>query len=286
MKKYWYKDNLNIRKIDGFTLQLVAEDVWAIDEFGIDIMYLILGRERALLFDTGVGLGNVHAVVKEITDLPVYVVNSHHHYDHVGGNCNFSRVYAHKNAISVIRAQNNLSFREQFIMSQAKRQEYNGGASVKASLKQNGQFELEPVEEGRKFCLGERQLEVIFTPGHTKDSICLLDEDNQQLFSADTVVSTPVLMLDSFSDTIESYYHSIIKLSELCGKYDLIFPGHYLRPIGTKYVCEMKECLEVIMSNPGIGQKSECDMTKSKVYLYKHKNASVMYTLDRIKSLQ
>ena len=45
----FYEDNMNIKKINGFTLQQVSRDVWAIDEFGIDIMYLIIGTERALL---------------------------------------------------------------------------------------------------------------------------------------------------------------------------------------------------------------------------------------------
>ena len=79
-------DNMNIRKINGFTVQLVADGVYAIDEFGIALMYLIIGKTQALLLDTGVGAGNVHAVVKELTDLPCLVVNSHHHYDHAGGN--------------------------------------------------------------------------------------------------------------------------------------------------------------------------------------------------------
>ena len=41
----FYEDNMNIKKINGFTLQQVSRDVWAIDEFGIDIMYLIIGTE-------------------------------------------------------------------------------------------------------------------------------------------------------------------------------------------------------------------------------------------------
>ena len=55
----FYEDNMNIKKINGFTLQQVSRDVWAIDEFGIDIMYLIIGTERALLIDTGIGIGNM-----------------------------------------------------------------------------------------------------------------------------------------------------------------------------------------------------------------------------------
>ena len=49
----FYEDNMNIKKINGFTLQQVSRDVWAIDEFGIDIMYLIIGTERALLIEIG-----------------------------------------------------------------------------------------------------------------------------------------------------------------------------------------------------------------------------------------
>ena len=45
-------DNMNIRKINGFTVQLVADGVYAIDEFGIALMYLIIGKTQALLLDT------------------------------------------------------------------------------------------------------------------------------------------------------------------------------------------------------------------------------------------
>ena len=102
----FYEDNMNIKKINGFTLQQVSRDVWAIDEFGIDIMYLIIGTERALLIDTGIGIGNIRSVVETMTHLPYDVVNTHHHYDHVGGNGRFSMVYAHKKANDFIKEHN------------------------------------------------------------------------------------------------------------------------------------------------------------------------------------
>jgi hypothetical protein len=57
------------------------------------ISYLAVGEEKALLFDSGLGIGDMKAVVSELTELAPIVVNSHTHYDHVGGNHQFSNVY-------------------------------------------------------------------------------------------------------------------------------------------------------------------------------------------------
>src|SRR5207302_11060839 len=57
------------------------------------ISYLIIGGETALMFDTGMGISDIQRVVAELTKLPVSVVNSHTHNDHVGDNWRFSDVY-------------------------------------------------------------------------------------------------------------------------------------------------------------------------------------------------
>src|SRR5437899_214882 len=57
------------------------------------ISYLIMGRKRAVLFDTGMGISDIKKVTAELTQLPVSVVNSHTHNDHVGDNWRFSDVY-------------------------------------------------------------------------------------------------------------------------------------------------------------------------------------------------
>src|SRR5829696_4830963 len=58
--------------------------------------YLIVGEERAALIDTGMGVGDIAAVVRELTDKPVTVLLSHAHWDHIGGNTGFSELLIHR----------------------------------------------------------------------------------------------------------------------------------------------------------------------------------------------
>ncbi|MEE8523848.1 MAG: MBL fold metallo-hydrolase, partial [Thermoanaerobaculia bacterium] len=81
---------------DWFEVYEIRPDVLAIYEpgqFEEIISYLIIGSERALLFDTGLGIGDMRRLVDELTDRDVAVLNSHTHYDHVGGNHAFETVY-------------------------------------------------------------------------------------------------------------------------------------------------------------------------------------------------
>ena len=66
--------------------------------------FLIIGSKKALLFDTGMGISDISAVVKELTDLDIIVVNSHSHFDHIGDDWRFPdiHVYADDYAADVL----------------------------------------------------------------------------------------------------------------------------------------------------------------------------------------
>ena len=89
-------DRVGLRA-DWFEVYRVADGVFAIAEpyqFQEVISYLVVGTRAALLFDSGLGMVPIAPVVKELTALPVTVLNSHTHFDHVGGNAEFERVLA------------------------------------------------------------------------------------------------------------------------------------------------------------------------------------------------
>lgn len=56
------------------------------------ISYLVVGKERAVLIDTGLGMGNVKRLAEEFTSLSIMVVNTHSHYDHIAQNYLFDSV--------------------------------------------------------------------------------------------------------------------------------------------------------------------------------------------------
>ena len=79
-----------------FEVYKVAPGVFAIYEphqSEETISYLVLGEKRALLFDTGMGISDLRKVTNELTRLPIVVLNSHTHDDHVGDNWQFETVY-------------------------------------------------------------------------------------------------------------------------------------------------------------------------------------------------
>jgi glyoxylase-like metal-dependent hydrolase (beta-lactamase superfamily II) len=58
------------------------------------ISYLIMGQRRAVLFDSGMGIADIRSELASITNLPVVVINSHSHYDHIGGNHQFKEIWS------------------------------------------------------------------------------------------------------------------------------------------------------------------------------------------------
>src|SRR6185436_13836863 len=91
-----YKDLERVTvKSDWFEIYRVRPEVFAIYEprqYEEVISYLIVGTKLALLFDTGMGIADIRDVARQLTPLPITVLNSHTHFDHIGGNWRFRNV--------------------------------------------------------------------------------------------------------------------------------------------------------------------------------------------------
>lgn len=186
------------------------------------ISYLILGKKRAVLFDTGMGISNIKKLVEGLTDLPVSVMNSHTHNDHVGDNWRFSDIYGMDTAFTRESAKGSTADAKAEITPDAICGPLPAGFDAKAYATRP--FHITHwLHGGEKIDLGGRVLEVISTPGHTPDSISLWDEQNGLLFTGDMFYQGPIYLYRPETD-LDAYVASIKKMNALSAK--LLLPAH------------------------------------------------------------
>jgi glyoxylase-like metal-dependent hydrolase (beta-lactamase superfamily II) len=188
------------------------------------ISYLIVGSERALLFDTGMGIGNIQAVVAGLTKLPVSVVNSHTHNDHVGDNWRFSDVYGMDTDFTRTNARGSKQDAQDELAPEELCGPLPAGFDAKAYATKP--FHITHwLHDGDKIELGGRTLKVIGTPGHTPDAIALLDEKNALLFTGDSFYLGPIYLYRPETD-MDAYVASMQTLAALAPHLQLLLPAH------------------------------------------------------------
>lgn len=96
-----------------FEVYKLLDDTFAIYEpfqFEEAISYLVIGKDKAVVIDTGTGIGNLKRVVSELTHMPVSVVNTHVHWDHIGNNYQFEEIACFNDAYCIDRLRSSTLF--------------------------------------------------------------------------------------------------------------------------------------------------------------------------------
>jgi len=165
-----------------------------------ETIYIIEGRDKAILLDAGTKIDDLDKIVAGITSKPVILIATHVHPDHTGSAINyFPEIWI--NAADTVNVP-------QFMAG------YKG--------------KINYLEDGQVFDLGGRRIEVIFTPGHTPGSATFfeMEGDRKWGYSGDAFGSGNLLLTTNFSTLlatttrIEAYMkrHGIEKM----------YPGHYM----------------------------------------------------------
>jgi len=164
---------------DYFVIETIDPTTYAIGEpryYQGNYSYLILGAQRAVLFDAGSGLRDIVPAVRSLTSLPVTVIPSHLHFDHVGALGRFDK--------TALLGDASLRARLRDGRLTLRRYEFLGFADRLP-------LPTFRVDEwwapGSTIDLGGRRLRVLATPGHTPTSVSLYDEGRRQLFAGDFI---------------------------------------------------------------------------------------------------
>ena len=159
-------------------------------------LYLVEGNDRALLIDAGTYIPELDKIVAKITSKPVTMMLTHAHGDHAGGVGPFPEVYLNA-----------------------------GDMTIVPNSMRNYKGQIKYLSDGEVIDLGGREIEVLFTPGHTAGSTTFFDKARHYGFSGDTFGSTNLLVFTNLSTEM----HTAERIERYMKKNDIrfLFPGHY-----------------------------------------------------------
>ena len=231
-----------------FEVYRVAPATFAIYEphqFEETISYLLVGTKQALLFDTGMGIGNLKAVVMRLTSRPVVVLNSHTHNDHVGDNWQFPFVFGMDTAFTHANAKGSREDAQAEIAKENLCGELPKGFDPAKYVTKPWKISL-LVHDAFKINLGHRTVEIIASPGHTPDAISLIDRENGLLFTGDTYYPAPIWLYRPETD-LAAYIASVKKLVALVPQVKLVLGAHNIPVAQPAVLAQLLAAIEEIV---------------------------------------
>ena len=213
------------------------KDTWEIDEFDCASMFLLIGTEKAMLIDCGMGIGDLRGAVEMLTDKPLIVVITHGHIDHTANARQFDEIWIHPKDKDRPIPQS--LERRRFDTERIARRQKNciGGAytmfnlypyDLNVDLREPGPDEKMPVihdlYDGQQFDLGGGRIVTAYEcPGHTAGEMVFLDEQTRSLFAGDALNFN----LGVSDCPVETTLRYLKRLRDLGDKYDGIYNGHH-----------------------------------------------------------
>ncbi len=267
-------ETINVNE-SWFEVLRLPNDVYSIAEphhWHEVVSFLIVGSQKAVLFDTGMGIRDISEVVSQLTELEVIVVNSHAHFDHVGDDHRFPRIFVYDNEFAVERLVSGLS--NEALQFDARPDAFIDGYPEGFDPKR---YEIRPVareridllHDGDVIDLGNRRLEVLHTPGHTFDSIMLLDRDNKCLFTGDTFYPDLLLaFMDEASgkSDLQVYERTMRELAQLVPELDYLYCSH-TKPLADPVVLyDVAKAFEAV--NKGQAQHEHAELYDQELKVY------------------
>lgn len=220
-----------------FTVEGLDDTTFVISEYAHweeTHTYLLVGTEKALLIDTGLGIGSIKSVVDSITRLPIEVVTTHVHWDHIGGHKYFSSIAVHEAEASWL-----VNFPLPLPVIKANLCKEPCEFPFDFSLDKYTVFQGRPTRTLRDhdlFDLGNRTVQVIHTPGHSPGHICLYEPERGYLYTGDLVYSGTLYANYPTTDP-HTFMLSIQKVQGLQVK--RILPAHHSLDVSVSLIDEV-----------------------------------------------
>ena len=213
----------------GFCRPVVSEiayKTYALNEFGMATCFMLVGRTRGLLIDTGCGMYNIREIADTLCRLPYDVVLTHGHGDHVASMDQWDEVWLHPadwDMVDLKHLPKNKKMLASYPEMMARFGSFDAYDIRPDQIRYPEKLpRLIPLEDGKEFDLGGRTVLTLHTPGHTQGEVVFIDPSVRILFSGDAC--NPNLGIRSSSVT--TALRGLLKLKEKEGLFDRNFNGH------------------------------------------------------------
>lgn len=200
-------------RTDFFKAVEFGDGIVRIEGTGSVFCYLVEGRKKALLIETMTGLGDLRAFVASLTPLPVTVVCTHGHFDHIGGAVDFDEAWIPAGDAAMIAEHETVDLKYRF------EQRLCGLRKKTLSFTRDDFTPPRPIlwrtlREGSSFDLGRRIVTAVSIPGHSRGSMGFIDSKTGILFSGDAGSRSTFLFL-SCSTAAEEYLNGLLRLKRM-----------------------------------------------------------------------
>lgn len=225
-----------------FTIEAIDATTFAISEYQHWEQvhsYLLIGKQRAALIDTGIGVKNIREEVEKLTDLPILVLTTHVHWDHIGGHDLFDDIAVHQAdsdwlsyhfPLSLEAVKHNL-LHQPFEFPEGFHIDHYQVPQVQPS---------QLLADGDQIDLGGRIIQVYHTPGHSPGHCCYYEPENQYLYSGDLIYKGELHAFYPSTNPCH-FAHSVDRIANLA--ITRLLPGHYDLYILNRHLCI--KCLQL-----------------------------------------
>lgn len=211
---------------EWFTTEKIDDTTYVISEYKHweeTHCYLLIGKKENLLIDSGLGVENIWEQVQKISKNPVSVVTTHVHYDHFGGHKYFSNFYVHEDEIEWINGQFPLTIEQVKGFLTEEPCEFPKEFNINTYTLFHGS-PTRVLKDGDTIDLGDRNIQILHTPGHSPGHICLYEKDRGYLFTGDLIYIGELFAYFPSTDPI-AYMKSVKRLLPL--PVSKILPAHH-----------------------------------------------------------
>ena len=262
--------------MEFYNVKKIYPWLYAIHDPGDVYIFLILGDDAALVYDTGYGLALIMPVVREITDLPVICVLGHGHIDHANGAYQFDEAWICEEDQELCLRHTGKTAKKMVLDGAAERGIKLPDGFDEDAYIASGAGNLKKMEIGQVFDLGGKSLEVVKMEGHTHGSVGLLIKEERVLLTSDGANPHLWLFLEE-STNLSTYIAMLERTINL--EFDIFFIGHNHKPFEKDYFNKFIS----VAKNANIAQATPYErMPERKGMLYTEGDVNIIFSEDKL----